>query len=106
MRKVERGSHSGQLVVHWHDYATCTVMSRSEAIDIVGQEVLDLHCIRHSTWSTWPSDPSYAVHSTKTAAQDQESKSRLFYFYVYFILAVLDRQQLRWQPADRRLTPQ
>ena len=43
VRKVERGNKPGQLVVHWHDHAACTVMSRGKAVDLLGQEVLDRH---------------------------------------------------------------
>ena len=43
VRKIERRGNSGQVVVHWHDYATRTVMSRAKALDLVGQEVLERH---------------------------------------------------------------
>ena len=43
VRKVERGANSGQLVVHWHDHATPTVMSRAKAVQLMGQELLDRH---------------------------------------------------------------
>ena len=36
VRKVERGSNSGQVAVHWHDHATCTVVSRGKAIPTSG----------------------------------------------------------------------